>query len=76
LTFKMRTLHRIGLLFWKNLTLRKRHWIVTGCEILLPTIFAILMAYIRTKLVDTPVEDMNGVTFFEEYSETVCHFKY
>ena len=72
----MRTIHRIGLLFWKNLTLRKRHYVVTTLEILLPTIFAILMAYVRTKMEANPVDSdydgqPNGATYFTEYSEEV-----
>ncbi|OXA45953.1 ATP-binding cassette sub-family A member 3 [Folsomia candida] len=45
---------RLWLLVWKNLILRKRQYIVTALEIILPTLFAILMAYMRARLRSDP----------------------
>lgn len=39
-------LRKIGLLVWKNLLLRRRHYVVTALEIILPTICAMLMVII------------------------------
>lgn len=36
-------LRKIGLLVWKNLLLRRRHYIVTALEIILPTLCAMIM---------------------------------
>lgn len=36
-------LRKVGLLVWKNLLLRRRHYIVTAFEIILPTFFAIIL---------------------------------
>jgi hypothetical protein len=43
---------RLGLILWKNLLLRRRHWFVTAFEIILPTLIAIGIAWIRTLIVD------------------------
>jgi hypothetical protein len=43
---------RLGLLLWKNLLLRRRHWAVTAFEILLPTFIAVCLAFVRTQIVD------------------------
>ena len=39
---------QLALLLWKNLLFRRRHYIVTSLEIILPTLLAMLMAYMRT----------------------------
>jgi hypothetical protein len=44
------TFGKLWLIFWKNLILRKRQYIVSALEIILPTVFAILIAYIRAKI--------------------------
>jgi len=43
---------RLSLLLWKNLLLRRRHWFTTAFEIFLPTLVAVLLAFVRTKIVD------------------------
>jgi len=40
---------KVGLLVWKNLLLRKRHYVVTSLEIVLPTLFALILVYGRSK---------------------------
>lgn len=39
---------KLGLLMWKSVLLRKRHWILTAFEIILPTLLFILLLTIRT----------------------------
>jgi hypothetical protein len=41
-------LRKLGLVMWKNLLLRKRHWIVTSFEIVIPVGLFILAAVIRS----------------------------
>jgi hypothetical protein len=43
-------LRKFGLVLWKNLLLRKRHWIVTSFEIVIPVVLFILAAVIRSQL--------------------------
>lgn len=43
-------LRKFGLVVWKNLLLRKRHWIVTSFEIVIPVALFILAAVIRSQL--------------------------
>lgn len=45
----MSAVRKVGLLVWKNLLLRKRHYVVTTLEILLPTLFALLLVYGRSQ---------------------------
>jgi len=46
-SFQM-VLQRILLLLWKNLLFRRRHYVVTALEVILPTLLAMLVAYLRT----------------------------
>jgi hypothetical protein len=46
-------LRKFGLVMWKNLLLRKRHWIVTSFEIVIPVVLFILAAVIQS-LLQTP----------------------
>ena len=70
------TFRRIRLLLWKNLLMRRRHWIITSLEIILPTLLSILLVYIRTSVdfgeayVQFP-PDENGETGFPLISESV-----
>jgi hypothetical protein len=41
-------LRKLGLVMWKNLLLRKRHWILTSFEIVIPVGLFILAAVIRS----------------------------
>lgn len=60
---------RLGLLLWKNLLLRRRHWIVTLLEILLPTLAAIALAFLRTQITDDNKTIMNTTTIFPPMDE-------
>lgn len=46
----MSAIRKIGLLVWKNLLLRRRHYIVTLLEILLPTLFALVLVYGKSQV--------------------------
>lgn len=64
--------NKIYLLSWKNLILLKRQYVVTIFEILLPTLFTIALAYIRSQVRTEgnsfrPPEE----TSFMEYNEEV-----
>jgi hypothetical protein len=52
-------LRKFGLVMWKNLLLRKRHWIVTSFEIVIPVALFILAAVIQSQL---STSDMNRVS--------------
>jgi len=43
-------LRKFSLVVWKNLLLRKRHWIVTSFEIVIPVVLFILAAVIQSQL--------------------------
>jgi hypothetical protein len=45
----MDSARKVGLLLWKNLLLRRRHYIVTALEIILPTLFALILVYGRNQ---------------------------
>ncbi|OXA58482.1 ATP-binding cassette sub-family A member 3 [Folsomia candida] len=61
---------KLRLLLQKNLILRKRQYIVTTLEIILPTIFAILMAYMRARMRELPQSDLfEKDTYFEASTE-------
>ncbi|XP_063592166.1 phospholipid-transporting ATPase ABCA3-like [Penaeus indicus] len=66
--------NKLVLLMWKNLLLRKRHWILTAFEILLPTLLFTLLLTIRV-LPDSAFlpSYVNETTEFSVASE--CHLK-
>jgi len=43
---------QLWLISWKNLIVRKRHYILTAIEIFLPSLFAICLAYGRSNIPD------------------------
>jgi len=56
-------LERISLLLWKNLLFRRRHYIVTTLEVILPTLLAMTIAYMRTVAPE-------GVTLDKDHNTT------
>jgi hypothetical protein len=66
---------QVGLLVWKNFLFRRRHWLVTSLEIILPTLLAILMAYMRTQAGDAESSSIHlqseNNTYFPLISEKV-----
>ena len=44
------SLKQLQLLLWKNYILHKRKWVVTLFEVLIPTVFSILLVLIRQKV--------------------------
>lgn len=56
-------LRKFGLVMWKNLLLRKRHWIITSCEIVIPVALFILAAVTQSQLKssDDNPSDVNHV---------------
>jgi hypothetical protein len=73
-------LRKFGLVVWKNLLLRKRHWIVTSFEIVIPVVLFILAAVIQSLLQPSaaihvsasyrPIQNEDEVT---SYISSVCN---
>ena len=61
----------IGLLLWKNTLLRRRHFVVTTLEIILPTLFACLIAFFKTWTPPTPPVETNIITNSTQFFEKV-----
>jgi len=53
-------LRKFGLVVWKNLLLRKRHWIVTSFEIVIPVALFILAAVIQSQLQTSAVSHVSA----------------
>jgi len=65
-------LTKVWLLVWKNLLLRKRHYVVTAFEIFLPTFFAFLLAYARTQSSGSKFDfNANQTSIYPDISEEV-----
>lgn len=60
---------QILLLVWKNLLFRRRHYLVTALEIVLPTLLAMLVAYLRTVVPEGVTIDTTHNTTFPLVSE-------
>jgi len=64
-------LRKFGLVMWKNLLLRKRHWIVTSFEIVIPVVLFILAAVIQSQLEsESPDVSANYFPIRNEYAVT------
>lgn len=85
----MGVVRKVGLLVWKNLLLRKRHYIVTTLEILLPTLFSLVLVYGRSQastseggsahaIPSNPSSALanNDPDIFPELPENVCRLYY
>lgn len=56
-------LRKLGLVVWKNLLLRKRHWIVTSFEIVIPIVLFIVAAVIRF-MITSSIVIINPAEYF------------
>jgi hypothetical protein len=65
----MLLLRKFGLVMWKNLLIRKRHWIVTSFEIVIPVVLFILAAVIQSQLITSDVNNVSA-NFFEFENES------
>jgi hypothetical protein len=73
-------LRKFGLVMWKNLLLRKRHWIVTSFEIVIPVGLFILAAVIRSLIGSSdvnltpaqyfPVEDEESLRLYFRFYDS------
>jgi len=62
-------LRQLRLVLWKNLIIRKRQYIVTAIEIILPSLFAIFIAYGRSKIPDS--SQTRPAEFYDPVNERV-----
>jgi hypothetical protein len=71
-------LRKFGLIVWKNLLLRKRHWIVTSFEIVIPVVLFILIAVIRSQLKSPDVVVNVSANYFpiQEENEVTSYISY
>jgi ATP-binding cassette subfamily A (ABC1) protein 3 len=64
---KMVLLKKVYLVMWKNLIIRKRHWILTLIEILIPVVLFIVVAAIRSNVNST--DEFRPTQYFKSMSE-------
>jgi hypothetical protein len=70
-------LRKFGLVMWKNLLLRKRHWIVTSFEIVIPVVLFILAAVIQSQLGTPDVINVSAKYFpIRNESEVTSYILY
>lgn len=68
----MLLLRQLKLILWKHLLIRKRHFILTTCEALLPLLLFALIAYMRSKVgnlqkVEFPNATIHNPVEIDEY---------
>ena len=70
----MRILSKFLVLLWKNLLLKRRHWLMTVLEICVPVLLFIVLAVIRGEIV---VEDETSIKLERDITYQVplpsCH---
>lgn len=67
-------LRKFGLVMWKNLLLRKRHWIITSCETVIPVALFILAAVIQSQLKSSDVNHVAPEYFPIEKEDTMTSY--
>jgi ATP-binding cassette subfamily A (ABC1) protein 3 len=65
----------LKLILWKNLLIRKRHWVLTLTEILIPILLFTLIAYGRSKISGLKKIEIKDSTYHEksEIDEIFAH---
>jgi ATP-binding cassette subfamily A (ABC1) protein 3 len=65
----------LKLILWKNLLIRKRHWVLTLIEILIPILLFTLIAYGRSKISGLNKIEIKDPTYHEksEIDEIYAH---
>lgn len=62
---QMAYLKQLRLVLWKNSLIRKRHWVLTLFEILLPILLFILVSYSRSKISGIAKQEIVDPTYSE-----------
>jgi hypothetical protein len=61
-------LKKLWLVLWKNLIIRRRHWILTLIEIVIPVLLFIVVAVVRSEI--GPFGDeLHPVAYYDIWSE-------
>lgn len=63
----MSALRGLRVIIWKNYVLRKRHFILTATEIVIPTLLFMLFAYARSETDLLSKEFVNETTFNDPF---------
>lgn len=58
-------IHKFQLIMWKNLLIRKRHWLLTAFEIAIPILLFLLVAYVRGQIPDLGRQEYNETTIYK-----------
>lgn len=58
-------IHKFQLIMWKNLLIRKRHWLLTAFEIAIPILLFLLVAYVRGQIPDLGRHEYNETTIYK-----------
>ncbi|KAL1501621.1 hypothetical protein ABEB36_006918 [Hypothenemus hampei] len=54
-------------ILWKNVIIRKKHWFLTICEIMIPVLLFIVVAYGRSNITGLSKQEIVNVTYNEKY---------
>lgn len=67
---------KLKVIIWKNFTIRKHHWFLTLCEILIPIVLFVLIAYVRSKVDIMGKHYVRTPTYNIERSEQIFYNNY
>jgi len=65
---KMTLVRKLHLVLWKNLLIRKRHWILTLIEIVIPVLLFIVVASVRSEMHSSD-DILHPVSYFDIWTE-------
>ena len=60
---------KLSLVLWKNLIIRKRHWLLTIFEIVIPTLLFIMLAAVRSDMTAS-TDDFHPESYSPVWSES------
>jgi ATP-binding cassette subfamily A (ABC1) protein 3 len=64
----MALLKKLWLVLWKNLVIRKRHWILTLIEIVIPVLLFIVVGAIRSEIGPSS-DELHPVKYYDIWTE-------
>jgi ATP-binding cassette subfamily A (ABC1) protein 3 len=64
----MTLVRKLHLVLWKNLLIRKRHWILTLIEIVIPVLLFIVVASVRSEMHSSD-DILHPVSYFDIWTE-------
>lgn len=65
--------NKLKVVIWKNIIIRKRHWLLSILEIAIPVVLFVLISYARSKIEGIGKRYINETTYNPAYSSSTFY---